>query len=52
MTEGLIDDEEGGFRAGRECVDQIFNLRQIDEKALEKKCRVYVARSRSLLLVG
>ena len=25
----LIDDEEGGFRAGRGCVDQIFTLKQI-----------------------
>ena len=23
VTEGLIDDEQGGFRAGRGCVDQI-----------------------------
>ena len=26
-TEGLIDDEQGGFRIGRECVDQIFTLK-------------------------
>ena len=39
MTESLIDDEQGSFRAGRGCVDQIFTLNQIDEKALEKKCR-------------
>ena len=43
MTEGLIDDEEGGFRAGRGCIDQIFTLEHIGEKAREKKCRVYVA---------
>ena len=30
VTEGLIDDEQGGFRAG--CVDQIFTLKQIGEK--------------------
>ena len=24
VTEGLIDDEQGVFRAGRRCVDQIF----------------------------
>ena len=29
------------MRAGRECVDQIFTLKQIAEKQ-EKKCRVYV----------
>ena len=42
MNGGLIDDEEGGFRKGRGCVDQIFTLKQIGEKAKEKKCRVYV----------
>ena len=26
VTEGLIDDKQGGFRAGRGCVDQIFTL--------------------------
>ena len=35
-TEGLIDDEQEGFRAGRRCVDQIFTLKQIGEKAREK----------------
>ena len=34
--------EQGGFRAWRECVDQIFILKQIGEKAQKKKCRVYV----------
>ena len=28
VIEGLIDDEQGGFRAGRGCVDQIFTLKQ------------------------
>ena len=28
-TEGLIDDEHGGFRAGRGYVNQIFTLKQI-----------------------
>ena len=37
MTEGLIDDEQGGFRTGRGCVDQIFILKQIGEKEQEKK---------------
>ena len=27
VTGGLIDDEQGGFRAERECVDQIFTLK-------------------------
>ena len=42
MTEGLNDDKQGGFRSGRGCVDQIFALKQIIEKAGEKKRRVYV----------
>ena len=37
VTEALIDDEQGGFRAGRGFEDQIFNLNQIGEKAREKK---------------
>ena len=41
-TEGLIDDEQGIFRAGRGCVDQIVTLKQVGEKASEKKGRVYV----------
>ena len=39
---GLIDDVQGGFRAGRGCVDQSFTLKQIGEKSQEKKRRVYV----------
>ena len=35
VTEDLIDDEQGRFRAGRWFVDQIFTLKQIDEKARE-----------------
>ena len=42
MTRGLNDDEQGGFRAGSGGVDQIFILKQIGEKAREKKRRVYV----------
>ena len=42
MTEGLIDDEQGGFRSQRGCVDQIFTLKQIGEKAWEKKWRMYM----------
>ena len=42
MTEGLINNERGNFRAGRMCVDQIFTVKQIGVKAREKKCTVYV----------
>ena len=38
VTEGLIDDEREDFRAGKGSVDQIFNLKQIGQKAREKKC--------------
>ena len=43
LTESLIVDEQGGFRVGRGCVDQIFTLKQIWEKAREKKRRAYVS---------
>ena len=33
VTGGLTDDEQGGFRAGRGCVEQIFILKQIPDKA-------------------
>ena len=42
VTGGLIDDEQRVFRAESGCVDQIFTLKQIGEKAREKKRRVYV----------
>ena len=38
----MIDDEQRGFRTGRVYVDQIFTLKQIGEKAREKKRRVYM----------
>ena len=42
VTVGLIDGEQGGFRVEMNCVDQISTLKQIGEKAREKKRRVYV----------
>ena len=42
VTGGLIDGEQGGFRAGMGCVDQIFTSKQIGEKARKKKHRVYM----------
>ena len=38
----MIDDEQGDFIVGRGCVDPIFTLNQIGEKARQKKRRVYV----------
>ena len=37
VTGYLTDDEQGGLRAWKGCVDQIFILKQISEKAQEKK---------------
>ena len=31
VTGSLIDNEKGGFRSGRVCVDQIFTIKQIGE---------------------
>ena len=33
VTEGLIDEEQVCFRTGSGCVDEIFTLKQIGEKA-------------------
>ena len=38
----MTEDEQGGFRTGRGCIDQIFTLKQICEKVREKQRRVYV----------
>lgn len=35
-TEGMIGEEQCGFRSGRGCVDQVFAVRQLCEKYLEK----------------
>ena len=42
VTGGLIEDEQGGFRAGRWCVAHVVPLKQIDEKAQEEERREYV----------
>ena len=52
VTEGLTDDEQRGFRAGRGCVNQIFILKHVGEKAREKKCRVYLWTWRRLMIVS
>ena len=35
VTRGLTDDKQGSFRAGKGCVDRIFILKHIGEKAQE-----------------
>ena len=37
VTDGLTYDKQEDIRAGRECVDQIFTLKQIGEKTWKKK---------------
>ena len=43
MTEGLIGEEQCGFRSGRGCVDQIFAVKQLSEKFVSKSKNLYVA---------
>ena len=38
-----VMDEQGGFRSGRGCIDQIFAVKQIVEKTIEKDKKVYMA---------
>ena len=39
VPDDLIDDEQGSFRSGMACVDIIFTLKEIGEKACEKKAK-------------
>ncbi|WP_435362532.1 reverse transcriptase domain-containing protein, partial [Klebsiella pneumoniae] len=43
ITEELVGEEQGGFRKGKGCVDQIFVMRNIVEKHLERGKKVYAA---------
>jgi len=43
ITESRISEEQGGFRKGRGCVDQIFSVRMTAEKYLTKGRKLYVA---------
>ena len=40
-TEEILSEAQAGFRPGRSAVDQLFSLRQIGEKHLEKNKDVY-----------
>ena len=42
ITKDLVGEEQGGFREGRGCVDQVFTLRMLGEKRREKKKDLYV----------
>ena len=39
VSRDLIDEEQGDFITGRDCVDQIFTLKQIGDKAQEKNVK-------------
>ena len=41
LTVDKMMDEQGGFRAGRGCIHQLFSVKQIVEKIIEDK--VYMA---------
>ncbi len=43
ITGSRVSEEQGGFRKGRGCVDQIFSLRMTVEKMLMKGKKVYEA---------
>ncbi len=38
-----MGDEQGGFRKGRRCVDQIFRVKMLVEKYLEKDRKLFAA---------
>ena len=43
LTDAVLMDEQGGFRVHRGCVDQIFAVRQVIEKVIEKDKVAYAA---------
>ena len=40
ITEAKVLDEQGAFRKKRSCADQMFTVRQLGEKIIEKNKRV------------
>ena len=43
LTEGLIREEQCGFRSGRGWVDQVFVMKQMSEKFVDKNKSLFVA---------
>ncbi len=43
VTEGKVSEEQGGFRKGRGCVDQIFAMKRLVEECLGKDKKLYAA---------
>lgn len=42
-TERRVMEEQGGFRAKRSCIDQVFTLRQVMERGIEKRRELFMA---------
>ena len=42
ITEGKVLEEQGAFRKGRSCVDQLFTVRQLGEKIIKKNKRMLI----------
>ena len=42
-TKEWVAEEQGGFRSGKGCIDQIFVLKQLVEKSREKRKELHVA---------
>ena len=40
LTKGLIGEEQCGFRSGRGCVDQVFVMKQMSGKFVDKNKRL------------
>ena len=43
MTESKVLEAQVGFRKGRSCMDQIFTIRQLSEKMIDKNKKMVVA---------
>ena len=41
-TKEQVVDKQGGFRPGRRCINQIFVLKQLVEKYIEKRKELHV----------
>ncbi len=43
VTEGKVSEEQGGFRKGRGCLDQVFAMKRLVEEYLGKDKKLYAA---------
>ena len=41
-TKNMVMEVQGGFKSGRSCVNQIFAIRQLSEKILEKNKQIII----------